>query len=319
MTKRVLAAACMLVFLPAVAFCLFPQPTITTRAEWAARAPSCAITQCTAWEHTTIHHTAASSDYTVVDHTQCDDRVRAHQNYHMDTNGWCDIGYNFLICKHGSIFEGREGSLGSYARGAHDAINCPGLGISCMGYFHTPYNNQPSPELLSALSDLIAWQWDALGRSPYGTGTYGGVVENIIGGHKDVAATACPGDLLYAYIGTDPNAGQVRDDVCLKMDTCGGTPPPVPAAPSNLVATAVSTTQINLTWVDNSSDEDNFVLERRIGSGAFSVIATLPANTTAYSNTGLTKNTTYSYRVKATNANGSSAYSNVATAKTPKR
>lgn len=92
----------------------------------------------------------------------------------------------------------------------------------------------------------------------------------------------------------------------------------VPAAPSNLTATAVSSTQINLAWQDNSGNEDNFVLERKKGSAAYSVIATLPANTTSYNNTGLSKNTTYTYRVKAVNAQGSSAYSNEASAKTPR-
>lgn len=311
--NRIILAVLTVMLLPVAAFSLYPQPTIVTRAEWSARAPICSISQCAAWEHATIHHTAASSDYTVTDHSQCDDRVRAHQNYHIDTNGWCDIGYNFLICKHGSIFEGREGSIASFPRGAHDTINCPGLGISCMGYFHTPYDHVPTAELLNALTDLIAWQWDSLGRSPYGTGTYGGVTDNIIGGHRDVSATACPGDILYAYIGTDPNGGQVRTDVCTKMDTCSGTPP---AAPSSLTATAVSTSQINLAWQDNSSDETGFVLERKTGSGSFSVIATLAANTTTYSNTGLTKNTSYTYQVKAVKDSVSSAYSNTATAKT---
>ena len=99
--------------------------------------------------------------------------------------------------------------------------------------------------------------------------------------------------------------------------TAGPTPTPIatPAAPSNLTAPAVSSTQINLTWQDNSNNEDNFVVERKT-TGSFSVIATLPANTASYSNTGLKKNTTYTYRVKATNAGGSSAYSNEASAKT---
>jgi len=103
------------------------------------------------------------------------------------------------------------------------------------------------------------------------------------------------------------------DAVKFEPDTGGGG---VPAAPSNLTATAVSTSQINLAWTDNSSNESNFVVERKKGTGSYSVIATLPANTTSYQNTGLTKNTTYTYRVKATNSYGSSAYSNEASAKT---
>ncbi|MGI8907688.1 MAG: N-acetylmuramoyl-L-alanine amidase [Candidatus Sumerlaeaceae bacterium] len=218
--------ASVFVFSAAVSQALYPQPVIVTRAEWVARAPSCSISQCSPWEHVTIHHTAASSDYQVVDHTGCSARVRDHQNYHMDVNGWCDIGYNFLVCKHGGIFEGREGSISSYPRGAHDGINCPGLGVCCMGYFHPTVNDVPTPEMLNSTSNLIAWQWDKNGRQPFGTGNYGGPVENIIGGHRDVSATACPGDGFYIpYIGTDPNAGQVRNDVCTKQDLCPAAAP----------------------------------------------------------------------------------------------
>lgn len=90
-----------------------------------------------------------------------------------------------------------------------------------------------------------------------------------------------------------------------------------PAAPSSLVATVVSKSQINLTWTDNSNNETNFVVERKTGStGTYSVIATLGSNVTSYSSTGLVASTTYYYRVKATNANGSSAYCAEAYAKT---
>jgi fibronectin type 3 domain-containing protein len=73
----------------------------------------------------------------------------------------------------------------------------------------------------------------------------------------------------------------------------------IPAAPSNLVATAVSSSQINLTWTDNSSNEQGFKIERKIGSGSFTEIATVGANANSYSNTGLTASTQYTYQVRA--------------------
>ncbi|MDI6733188.1 MAG: fibronectin type III domain-containing protein [Planctomycetota bacterium] len=91
---------------------------------------------------------------------------------------------------------------------------------------------------------------------------------------------------------------------------------PVPAAPSNLVATAVSSSQIDLTWQDNSDNEDGFILERYSNEAIFTPITTLPANMTFYQDTGLHPSTTYTYRVKAFNPAGESHYSNEASATT---
>lgn len=85
--------------------------------------------------------------------------------------------------------------------------------------------------------------------------------------------------------------------------------------PSGLTATAVSSSQINLSWTDNST-ETGFRIERSGSSGGpYSEITTVGANVTTYSNTGLSAGTTYYYRVRAYN-NGNSLYSNVASATT---
>lgn len=91
----------------------------------------------------------------------------------------------------------------------------------------------------------------------------------------------------------------------------------VPAAPSGLTATATSSSAITVAWTDNSSDETGFVLERA-PTNAFASITTIPlgANVTSYANTGLAASTTYYYRVRATNATGPSANSNVDSATT---
>ena len=103
-----------------------------------------------------------------------------------------------------------------------------------------------------------------------------------------------------------------------KFPGCGGPPPPPPNPPSNLTATAVSSSQINLAWTDNSTDETGFKIERcqNAGCSNFAQIAQVGANVTTYSDSGLTASTTYSYRVRATNAGGDSAYSNTASATT---
>jgi len=83
-----------------------------------------------------------------------------------------------------------------------------------------------------------------------------------------------------------------------------------PASPSNLQGSAISCNQIDLSWQDNATDETNYIVERKIEGGSYSVRATLPANTTVYSDTGLSANTKYYYRVKAKNSFGDSGYSN---------
>jgi uncharacterized protein YjdB/fibronectin type 3 domain-containing protein len=90
----------------------------------------------------------------------------------------------------------------------------------------------------------------------------------------------------------------------------------LPATPTNLIATAVSTTQINLTWNDNSNNETQFRIERRIGAGAFAFLTNKAAGSTSHSDAGLTPNTTYTYRVRAENSAGNSGFSNEATAAT---
>ena len=90
-----------------------------------------------------------------------------------------------------------------------------------------------------------------------------------------------------------------------------------PSEPRTLVATAISRTEIRLNWTDYSDNEVDFLLERSVNNGqTFSPLATLPANTVTFTDTGLTAQTTYKYRLRARNSLGISAYSNIATATT---
>ncbi|WP_276485216.1 fibronectin type III domain-containing protein [Paraflavitalea pollutisoli] len=86
--------------------------------------------------------------------------------------------------------------------------------------------------------------------------------------------------------------------------------PATPATPTNLAGTAVSSSVINLTWTDNASNETGYEVSRSATSGVgYFVIGTVPANTTAFSDTGLVANVTYYYKVRANGPAASSGYS----------
>ena len=86
--------------------------------------------------------------------------------------------------------------------------------------------------------------------------------------------------------------------------------------PSGLTAVVRSSSQIDLTWIDNASNETGFVIERSTDGKRFTQIGSVGANVRAYSATGLSANKTYYFRVRAINSIGSSVYSNLVSATT---
>ena len=97
----------------------------------------------------------------------------------------------------------------------------------------------------------------------------------------------------------------------------GSNRPAIPAVPNNLAASVISSSQINLSWTDNANNEMGSIIERKTGSGGtYAQIALVASNVISYQDTGLAEGTLYYYRVCATNAGGSSAYSAEANATT---
>jgi hypothetical protein len=138
---------------------------------------------------------------------------------------------------------------------------------------------------------------------------------------RSISAThqyALSGNFNITVTATDNDGGATVAGIGVTVNPF----PTIPNAPSNLTATAVSSTQIDLQWTDNSSNEDAFVILRCQGTGpctGFTQIAQVGANVRSYSDTGLSPGEQRSYRAYAFNFAGGSAYSNIAKARTPRR
>ena len=120
--------------------------------------------------------------------------------------------------------------------------------------------------------------------------------------------------IMRLVFDTQNSGGNVGDWNWFQFIQSGSIQPP--AAPSGLAASAASSSQINLTWTDNSNNETSFILERSTDNVTFTQVATPAQNATSYNDTNLLSSTLYYYRIRATNAVGPSANSNVASATT---
>ncbi len=151
--------------------------------------------------HIIIHHSAGSSvsnNWPAV--------VKAIWDFHVNTNGWSDVGYNWLIDPNGVIYEGRGDSV----LGAHfSCMNSGTLGICMLGNFE---NAQPSFSMISSLSYLIAWEACLENIPPLGGSLHASsqLVLPYISSHRDgntstapngcPKGTLCPGANLYVLL-----------------------------------------------------------------------------------------------------------------------
>jgi len=186
-----------------------------------------------------VHHTAGTNTYSSSESAGI---VKAIFTYHTGTLGWGDIGYNFLVDRFGTVFEGRKYSISNQAgvpagwmieAGHATSFNKGGVGIAAMGDFTRSDAPDPAP-IVSAMAAVIAWKFDAANLDPTvssgfvspatkSTTTYpSGTALPRIFAHDDVSNTLCPGT-LYSQLGglrTAVQAGYTRSgDVTAPMVT----------------------------------------------------------------------------------------------------
>lgn len=176
-----------------------------TRAQWGARPyrlPGGAIQYASSKRRGVKLHYLGSA-YSDRAHGLCDDYVRKIQADHMDRNGWSDIGYSFVVCTHGYVYEGRGLKRRNSANG-NTTLNEQDYAVLLM--VGSSGLTRPTTAQLHGGRDAIDYC-----RSSGPAGTW-------LGGHRDGYATACPGDPIYAWA----KAGAPRP---------GGTVPPIVTSP----------------------------------------------------------------------------------------
>jgi hypothetical protein len=290
------------------------QPPVVSRADWGADP---ALMTWAPQFYTTkkliVHHTDTSDSYT--DTAGAEAQIRSIYYYHSVTQGWGDIGYNFLIDKFGTIYEGRysrdyaganpsgDNADGQGVTGAHTSgWNSGTVGVALLGTLTT---HDATPAARDALERLLAWEASRNGIDPQATQSFVNPVSGAtittpnIAGHRDYTATACPGDAFY------PTLPAIRNDVAALIN--GTAPPPdttPPSAPTGLTATAAKTS-VALAWTASTDDTGVTgyqVWRSKSATTGFTQIGS-PTGTT-YASGSLARRTTYYFKVRAFDGSG---------------
>jgi hypothetical protein len=153
-----------------------------------------------------VHHTASENGYSADSVARM---LRSIQAFHMDSEGWDDIGYNAIVDRFGRIWEARQGGLDRAVVGAHTGgFNTAAFGVAVLGSFESA---PPPPAAIEAVSVVIAYELAPRNVDPFGSVTLvsngnerfePGVVVTVptIAVHRDLSSTSCPGSAFYARL-----------------------------------------------------------------------------------------------------------------------
>ncbi|MET9768535.1 N-acetylmuramoyl-L-alanine amidase [Streptomyces sp. NPDC006415] len=191
-----------------------PQPPILSRTAWKAdeslngEAPD----YLDGVKAVFVHHTAQTNAYSCADSAAI---VRGLHTYHVKSNGWKDLGYNFVVDKCGTVFEGRKGGVDRPVMGAHTyGFNRDTAGIAVIGMYT---DTRAATAATTAVARVAAWKLGQYKGDPAGSVqlTAGADGKNFAGktftagraypfqqisGHRDGFNTECPGGSLYAQL-----------------------------------------------------------------------------------------------------------------------
>lgn len=225
------------------------------RSGWGARSPEY-INHATLSAESTCHWNGPKitvSGKPTWDHSKCFSLVRGIQNFHMDGRGWSDIAYNFVICPHGYIFEGRGFNTINGANGTNSG-NRSSHAVMCLAGEENPF---PESEKIG-FKECIKYILDNT------------LAPNTCKGHRDHKSTECPGDVRYEWVHSgmpvsqlpEPPAPQppvMKGDNMIKIVWFRGEPtepgnqPNVSAAYEVLYATSAFGNQVAVeaTWIND--------------------------------------------------------------------
>ncbi len=203
--------------------CPCSQPSFITRTQWncpQGQGLVSGVGTSSNVSHLIVHHSAGANtatDWNAV--------VLSVWNYHTGTNGWSDVGYNWLVAPNGQLYEGRgSNSQTQNVTGAHFCgTNANTMGVCMLGTY-------TSVDITAAargtLAKILAWKACQQNIPVTGTAFHAssGLTLNRISGHRDGCATDCPGTTFYNTLPTLRLAVQDTINAC-------GTPPP-PCMPS---------------------------------------------------------------------------------------